>query len=68
MSMKVNKYITPLLGLLPRSRSPPHQRLSQQIISPATGAAREPSASLPATFRSRPPRPRFGFTPTETRP
>ena len=44
-------------GLLPRSRSPPHRRLPQQIISPATGAAREPSASLPATFRSRPPAP-----------
>jgi hypothetical protein len=34
MSMKLTKYITP------------HRRHSQQITSPATGMAREPSASL----------------------
>jgi hypothetical protein len=56
MSMKVNKYITPCWpGLLPRSRSPSHRRLSEQIISPATGAAREPSASLPQRSDHGPP-------------
>ena len=58
MSMRVTKYITPLLAgtaaVVAVAAAP---TAPQQIISPATGAAREPSASLPATFRSRPPAP-----------
>ena len=69
MSMKVNKYITPLLAgtaaavaiaAAPTAFAADHQSCN--------GSGSGPSASLPATFRSRPPRPRFSFTPTETRP
>ena len=55
MSMKMTKYITPLLaGTAAAVAIAAARRRSQQIISPATGAAREPSASLAATFRSPP--------------
>ena len=63
MSMKVTKYITPLLaGTAAAVAIAAARRRSQQLISPATGAAREPSASLAATFRS-PPQPQVQFHP-----
>ena len=61
MSTKVTKYITPLLAgtaaavaiaAAPTASAADHQS--------CTGAAREPSAILAATYRS-PPRPRFSY-------
>jgi len=44
------------------------RRRSQQLSSPATGAARELCACRPATFRSRLPQPMFSTTAPGTCP
>ena len=69
MSRNLKKYVTPLLAAAAATVAiAAALRLSQQITSPATGVARDPSANLPATLSSRLLRRRFSSTPTETRP
>ena len=69
MSRNLKKYVTPLLAAAAATVAiAATLRLSQQITSPATGVAREPSANLPATLSSRLLRRTFSSTPTETSP
>ena len=69
MSRNLKKYVTPLLAAAAATVAiAAAPRLSQQITSPATGVAREPSANLPATLSSRLLRRTFSSTPTETSP
>jgi len=69
MSRNLKKYVTPLLAAAAATVAiAAALRLSQQITSPATGVARDPSANLPATLSSRLLRRTFSSTPSETSP